>query len=74
MTITLDPALTPPENAEAYFRRHRKGKRGQAHIARRRAETQEEMDWLVRVALALDEAETPEELAALRQELVAGVV
>ncbi len=74
VTITLDPALTPQENAEAYFRRHRKGKRGQEHIARRRAETQEEMDWLAGVALALEETETPQELVALRQELVDGGV
>ncbi|HEY7746378.1 MAG TPA: NFACT family protein, partial [Desulfuromonadales bacterium] len=37
--IALDPALSPQENAELYFRRHRKGKRGLEHTERRRAET-----------------------------------
>ncbi|WP_432821974.1 Rqc2 family fibronectin-binding protein [Trichloromonas sp.] len=74
VTIPLDPALSPQENAEACFRRHRKGKRGVEHIARRRLETAEELDWLAGVALAIDEAETAAELQALRQELVAGGV
>ncbi len=74
VTIPLDPALSPQENAEACFRRHRKGKRGVEHIARRRQETREELDWLAGVALAIEEAETAAELQALRQELVAGGV
>lgn len=69
--IGLDPALTPQENAEAYFRRHRKGKRGQEHIERRRVETLSEISWLEGVAFALDTAETPTEFAALRHELFA---
>lgn len=68
-TIPLDPALSPQENAESYFRRHRKGKRGLEHTERRRAETLSEIEWLEGVALALDEAATPAELEALRQEL-----
>jgi len=69
--IPLDPALSPQENAAACFRRHRKGKRALEHIARRRAETRAELEWLGGVALALDELESPDELGALRAELAA---
>ncbi len=72
--IPLDSALTPQENAEAFFRRHRKGKRGVEHIARRRKETGDDLDWLAGVALAIEEAETAIELQAIRQELVVGRV
>jgi len=71
VTIPLDPALTPKENAELCFKRQRKGKRGLEHAERRRLETLEELDWLEGVALALDEADTPAELDPVREELVA---
>jgi predicted ribosome quality control (RQC) complex YloA/Tae2 family protein len=69
VTISLDPALSPQENAEGYFRRHRKAKRALEHVDRRRRETLAELEWLGGEALALEEAETPEEVAAVRQEL-----
>lgn len=71
VTIELDPALSPQQNAERYFQRQRKGKRALAHIARRRAETAAEREWLDGVALALDEADDPGEIEALREELAA---
>jgi predicted ribosome quality control (RQC) complex YloA/Tae2 family protein len=71
VSIPLDPALTPKENAELCFKRRRKGKRGLEHAERRRLETLEELDWLEGVALALEEAETPAEFDPLREELVA---
>lgn len=71
VTIPLDPALTPRENAELRFKRQRKGKRGLEHAERRRTETLEELDWLEGVALALEEADSPAELDPVREELVA---
>lgn len=71
VTIPLDPALTPKENAELCFKRRRKGKRGLEHAERRRLETLEELDWLDGVALALEEADTPAALDPLREELAA---
>lgn len=44
--IALDPIKTPQENAEAYFKVYRKGKRGLEHCVRRIRETEEEIDWL----------------------------
>lgn len=75
LTIPLDSALSPQENAERFFRLHRKGKRGLEHTVRRRAETLAEIEWLEGAALALDEAEGAEELGAIRQELaLAGMI
>lgn len=71
VTIPLDPALTPQENAELCFKRQRKGKRGLEHAERRRLETLEELDWLDGVALALEEVDTPAALDPLREELIA---
>ncbi len=69
VTIALDPSLSPQQNAERYFRGFKKDKRGVVHVARRLEETARETEWLEGVALALEEAETPGELAALREEL-----
>lgn len=71
VTIPLDPMLTPQENAERFFVRYRKAKRGLEHMTRRREETRIEREWLEGMKLALDEAREPEELVALRTELVA---
>jgi predicted ribosome quality control (RQC) complex YloA/Tae2 family protein len=71
VSIPLDPAKSPQENAERFFRRHRKGKRGLEHTERRRVETLAEIEWLEGAALALEEAEGAEELKAVRQELAA---
>jgi len=67
--IPLDPRLSPQENAEALFRRYKKEKRGVDHVTRRRQETEEELAWLEQVRLALDEAETPEDLREVAEEL-----
>lgn len=69
VTITLDPRLTPQENAEALFRRYKKDKRGLDHVARRLRETEEELAWIEQLRHDLDQAETPEELRELAAEL-----
>ena len=74
ISIPLDPRLTPRENAEKYFKRYKKLKRSREHMLRRLMETVEERNWLEMVALALEESENAEDLAAVRQELVEGGV
>jgi len=69
VSIPLEPALSPQENAEAYFRRHRKGRRAVEHIERRRIETLAEIDWLEVVAMGLEETSEAAEIAAVRNEL-----
>lgn len=72
VTVALDPSLSPQENAAACFRRHRKGKRALEHADRRRAETLTEIEWLEGVLLDLEEAESADELQAVRHELAEG--
>lgn len=67
--ITLDPRLSPQDNAQALFKRYKKEKRGLDHVERRTAETGEELAWLDELQLALDEAVTPEDLLELAEEL-----
>lgn len=72
VVIPLEPRLTPRENAEKYFRRYKKIKRGRDHLARRMQETAEERSWLEGVALALEESRGNDDLPAIRRELVEG--
>ncbi|PLX92323.1 MAG: hypothetical protein C0621_09735 [Desulfuromonas sp.] len=67
--IALDPALTPQENVERYYKRQRKGKRALVHIKRRRDETQQELQWLDGIAQALKECRDSDDLTALIDEM-----
>lgn len=69
VTITLDRQCTPQENAERYFRFYRKARRAGEHHVRRRLETEQEMEWLDQVELALEEAESGDDLYQVQREL-----
>ena len=69
MTIDLDPQLTPAENAEHYFKLHRKARRATEHHQRRQQQTEQEMAWLEEVSLSLDEATDGEDLYQVQLEL-----
>lgn len=49
ITIKLDPALSPNENAENYFRKHRKGREGLDLLLRRQQITKDEIDELKKI-------------------------
>ena len=73
--LKLDPRLSPQENAESFFKRYKKEKRGMGHVSRRLQETDDELSWFEGLSLALEDAESPEELQEIRQELLdAGVL
>ncbi len=69
LSIALDPLLSPQENAERCFLQFKKAKRAVGHLARRLDESREEETWLQGVALSLDEAQSAEDLDAIRTEL-----
>lgn len=69
LCIPLDPRLSPQENAERYFRGYKKKQRGREHAERRFRETGEEIAWLEDAAHFFEEAQSGEELAAIRREL-----
>jgi len=68
--IPLDPALTPVENAQRYFRLYAK-LQGAARTARAiREAAREEKEYLEGVENAVTDAATPSDLAEIRTELV----
>lgn len=69
VTIPLDPAKTPQENAQRYFARYNKQKRTFEALSELIKETKEDIDYLESVRTALDIALTEEDLAQIREEL-----
>lgn len=70
--VPMDTALTPRENAERYFKRAKKGKTALGLLKYRIPELEEEIEYIESLAYGLDEAETPEDLMGLEEELVEG--
>ncbi|WP_321370995.1 NFACT family protein [uncultured Desulfuromusa sp.] len=67
--ILLDPLLTPQENAEKYFQRFKKGKRGQEHSRRRLEETQAELEWLQQLEYQLQDTVKNSDIEEIATEL-----
>ncbi|MGD9848929.1 MAG: NFACT family protein [Desulfuromonas sp.] len=68
--ILLDPALSPQQNIEGWFRRARKARRGLEHARRRREETRELLSWLETLQHELETADTALDSELVRQELM----
>lgn len=69
ITISLDPALSPSDNAQKYFRQYRKYTHAKEHIEEQKAKTQGEVDYLLSISGLLTYAED-NELQAIKQELI----
>lgn len=67
--IPLDPAKTPVENMNRYFRLHKKAKGAVEIVRRRKREVAESVYYLESLEAQLAEARTREEVVAVRQEL-----
>ncbi len=70
VTIKIDPALSPTENAQRFFKKYTRAKRGLAIIEDRTRSTMEEIDYLESVKLGIEEAETLDHLKEIHDELV----
>lgn len=70
LTIKLDPALSPNQNAQKYFQRYQKLKNAVKLIHQQIAETKEEIAYLESVLAQLEIA-SPMDLAVIREELIA---
>ncbi len=68
--IELDPALSPQENAEKFFRRAKKAKRTLEMVAQRLPEVEEELRYIETLLYELESAETKEELEELKSVLI----
>ena len=69
VVIPLDPALSPQENAQRYFRRYQKAKRGRQQAGELVAAAREEVAYLESVEHALAEATSVGDLEAIAAEL-----
>lgn len=70
VTITLDPTLTPPQNAKKYFDKYTKLKRTAQALEEQMKESKEAIDQLESIQTALEIAQKEADLAQIRQELV----
>lgn len=70
VSIPLDPARTPAENASRYFQRYKKAKAGLAMMQERLAEAREEAAFLGTVREDLEAVDDREGLLAIRSLLV----
>ena len=70
VTIPLDAAKTPQENAQRYFDKYNKQKRTFEALSRFVQETQDDITYLDSVSTALDIARTEEDLAEIKEELI----
>lgn len=71
MTIPLDPTLTAAENAKKYYERYGKLKRTYETLSELTVEVKEEIDHLETIAASLDIAKQEEDLAEIKEELIA---
>jgi predicted ribosome quality control (RQC) complex YloA/Tae2 family protein len=69
--VFLDPRLDPAENAQIFYQRYKKLKRGVGKLRRREEELAEELSYLQELALNLEQAEDSQELSAIASELEA---
>ena len=69
VNIELDENLTPQENAQRYFRKYSKAKAAHAYAAEQLKIAKRELDYLENVLFNLEEANSPEEVEDIREEL-----
>jgi len=67
--IPLNPALSAQENAQVYFKKYQKAKKGQIAIAEQIAKTQETLDYLESLEAMAETGSTLEDLALIQEEL-----
>jgi len=75
LTVSLDPALSPSDNAARYFKKYKKGKTGRVIIKKRLADAEAEVSMLKEQQAGLERAGDAETLVVMHSGLEArGVV
>ena len=69
IVIKLDPALTPQENAQLYFKKYQKAKKGQSAIAEQLRKTRETIEYLESLETMAANALVPADLELIKEEL-----
>lgn len=72
VTVTLDPRLTPPQNAQKYYKEYAKMKTAEQHLVKLIADGEKELAYLNSTLDVLSRAATVRELAEIREELEEG--
>lgn len=72
VAVKLDPRLGPRENAEKYFKRAKKAKVALGLLAERIPLAKDEIEYIDTLVFGLDDIATPDDLAALEEELIEG--
>ncbi|MBO7342143.1 MAG: NFACT family protein, partial [Clostridia bacterium] len=67
--VELDSRLTPAANAQRYFKRYNKSKTAKVELTKQIAQGEAELAYLESVQTALNTAESPNDLAEIREEL-----
>ena len=70
ITIPLDPTLTPAQNSKKYFDKYGKLKRTCEALSRLTVEVRDEIDHLESIQNALDIAQSEDDLAQIREEMM----
>ena len=68
-TVTLDPRLDPAQNAQAYYKRYTKSRKAKVELQKQIELGESELRYIDTVWDALTHAETPTDLAEIRDEL-----
>lgn len=69
ITIVLDPQKTPSQNAQLYYKRYNKAKNAEIALLEQERANNEETAYLESVFDALSRADSPAEIAEIREEL-----
>ena len=72
ITVPLAPDKTPVQNAETYFKKYKKAKKGALIIERLIRNDDAELEYLDSVFVALCDAENMEDIEEIRRELITG--
>ena len=68
--IPLDIRLSPSQNAQRYYKKYNKAKTAEIEASKQLKSTREELDYLDSTLAALENAETDQDLNAIRSELI----
>jgi len=68
--IKLDPQLSPAENAQRLYKKYNKLKHGKVELTRQIALGEAELEYIASVLDSLERAETSDDLAGIRDELI----
>jgi len=69
VAIPLDPRYTPIQNAQRYFKIYNKSRSALRHLENLKAQSRQEIEYLESVMLAIAQAESPEDIEEIVEEL-----